>query len=55
MSKADWGKPAYQGRPDPRKVANRFMLVLVLLLLAGFVRLGIKNNWFTPMIEFILS
>jgi hypothetical protein len=55
MSKADWGKPTYQGRPDPIHIANRIMAIIVALLVLGFIQAGIKNDWFTPIINFIIS
>jgi len=52
---ADIRKPAYTGRPEPQKVAQRFMLITVLLLVLGFVRAGIDNKWFDAIIKFINS
>lgn len=48
-------KSVYQGRPDPEKIASRFVLIIVILILLGFVRAGIENEWFEPIIEFVLS
>jgi len=55
MAKKNWGKPAYKGKPEPTKAAKRFMMVLIIILLAGFIKAGIKNNWFGPIIDFIIS
>ena len=52
---ADIRKPAYQGRPEPLKIAKRFINIIIILLVLGFIRAGIDNNWFNPIIEFILS
>jgi hypothetical protein len=49
------GKPAYLGRPDPQLIANRLMLIIVALLILGFIQAGIKNGWFAPIIQFIMS
>jgi hypothetical protein len=49
------GKPAYQGRPDPQKIADRFMLVVIIILVLGFLQAAVKNGWFTSTINFILS
>ena len=46
MSKRQLGLPAYQGRPDPMKAANMFMLVLIIILLAGFIKAGLREGWF---------
>lgn len=54
MSKAKWGLPAYQGRPNPTKAANMFMLVLIIILLAGFIKAGLRENWFEPIKNFIM-
>ena len=50
MSKAKWGMPAYKGRPEPQKVANRFMLILIIILLAGFIKAGTREGWFEGII-----
>ena len=50
MSKAKWGMPAYKGKPAPLKAANRFMLILVILLLAGFIKAGMREGWFDRII-----
>lgn len=52
---ADIRKPAYQGRPDPTKVAQRFMQLIILLLVLGFLRAGVENRWFESIIRFIES
>lgn len=49
------GKPAYQGRPDPQKIADRMMLIIVLLLVLGFIRAGIDNRWFEQFLDFMRS
>jgi len=49
MAKKDWGKPGYRGKPDPLKPANRFMLVLIGLLILGFLQAGFKQGWFTEI------
>ncbi len=54
MSKSKWGLPAYMGRPSPLKAANRFMLVLIIILAAGFIKAGLREGWFEPIIDFIL-
>ncbi len=46
MSKGEWGTPAYKGKPHPMKAANMFMLVLVTILLAGFIKAGLREGWF---------
>jgi len=51
----DIRKPAYQGRPEPQKIAIRFMNIAIILLILGFIRAGIENDWFGATIEFILS
>jgi hypothetical protein len=52
---SDIGKPAYQGRPDPQRVADRAMLLMLILLVLGFFQAAIKNGWFSSAISFILS
>jgi len=54
MSKGKWGLPAYQGKPSPMKAANMFMLVLVIILLAGFIKAGLREEWFEPIRNFIM-
>jgi hypothetical protein len=54
MSKAKWGLPAYVGRPSPLKAANRIMLILLIILFAGFVKAGIRENWFEPLVNFVM-
>ncbi len=54
MSKSKWGKPAYTGRPSPLKAANRVILVLIIILTAGFIKAGLREGWFEPIINFIL-
>ncbi|MFA7169698.1 MAG: hypothetical protein WC178_02485 [Candidatus Paceibacterota bacterium] len=49
------GKPAYQGRPDPQKIADRLMLIFGVLFVLGFLQAGIKGNWFDEIINFIVS
>lgn len=49
------GKPAYQGRPDPQKIPDRVMLIVVVLLILGFLQTAIKNGWFASIIDFIKS
>jgi hypothetical protein len=46
MAKKNWGEPAYKGRPHPLKIANRIILVLILLLLIGFIKAGLREGWF---------
>lgn len=46
MSKGKWGLPAYQGKSNPMKAANTFMLVLVIVLLVGFIKAGLREGWF---------
>ena len=46
MPKEKWKLPAYQGRPHPMKAANMFMLILVIILLAGFIKAGLREGWF---------
>ena len=48
-------QPAYQGRPDPSKVARRFLNLMIVLLILGFFRAAIENEWFVPIIRFIRS
>ncbi len=55
MSKSKWGVSPYKGKPDPMKVANRVMFIFVLILFIGFVKAGLKEGWFDPAIEFIMS
>lgn len=52
---ADIRQPAYQGRPDPSKVAQRFMILMILLLILGFIKAAIDNEWFESIIGFIES
>ena len=54
MAKHTWSTPAYKGKPDTLKVANRFMFVLVLVLLVGFIRAGLREGWFEPIVNFIM-
>ncbi len=54
MTKSKWGTPAYLGKPSPFKAANRFMQVLVFILLAGFIKAGLREGWFEPIIDFIM-
>jgi len=49
------GKPAYQGRPDPQKIADRLMLIIVILLVLGFIQASIKHHWFDSLISFFFS
>lgn len=51
MSKAKWGTPGYKGKPEPLKAANRFMLVLMILLLAGFIKAGLREGWFDSIMN----
>jgi hypothetical protein len=51
MSKERWGAPAYQGKPHPTKAANIFMLVLVIILLVGFIKAGLREGWFEGIIN----
>ena len=53
MSKAKWGTPAYKGRPHPLKAANRFILILIVILLAGFIKAGMREGWFEGMMSSI--
>lgn len=52
---ADIRQSAYQGRPDPTKVAQRFMIITILLLILGFFRAATENRWFEAIIRFIES
>ena len=54
MSKSKWGLPAYVGRPSPLKAANRVMLVLIMILGAGFIKAGLREGWFESIIDFIM-
>jgi len=54
MSKGQWGAPAYKGKPNPMKAANTFMLVLIVILLAGFIKAGLREGWFEPLENFIM-
>ncbi|MCK5085060.1 MAG: hypothetical protein KAQ64_05410 [Candidatus Pacebacteria bacterium] len=54
MSKSKWGLPAYKGRPLPVKAANRFMQILLIVLAAGFIKVGLREGWFEPIIDFIM-
>ena len=54
MPKAKWGTPAYTGRPSSYKVTNRFMMVLFIILAAGFIKVGLREGWFESIINFIL-
>lgn len=49
MAKKDWSLPGYEGKPSPIKAANTFMFVLIVLLLIGFIRVGIREKWFEPI------
>jgi len=51
MAKRKLGLPAYQGRPHPMKAANIFMLVLTIVLLAGFIKAGLREGWFESIIQ----
>ena len=53
MSKAKWGMPGYKGKPDPLKAANRFMLILIIILLAGFIKAGMREGWFEGIMSSI--
>ena len=52
MSKGKWGLPAYRGKPSPMKAANIFMLVLIIILLAGFIKTALREDWFEAIINF---
>ena len=52
MSKKDWQLPGYQGRPEPTEAAKIFMAVLIILLLIGFIKAGLREKWFEPIINF---
>ena len=52
MSKSKWGMPAYKGKPHPLKAANRFMLILVIILLAGFIKAGMREGWFESILSY---
>ncbi len=54
MPKSNWGLPAYVGRPSPLKAANRVMLVMLIILIAGFVKAGLRENWFEPIADFVM-
>ena len=49
--KSRWGTPAYKGKPNPLKAANRFMLVLMIILLIGFIKAGMREGWFEEMLN----
>ncbi|MCK5123038.1 MAG: hypothetical protein KAQ87_02725 [Candidatus Pacebacteria bacterium] len=51
--KSKWGTPAYKGKPEPLKVANRFMLILIIILLIGFIKAGTREGWFDEMMNSI--
>lgn len=53
MAKKDWSLPGYEGKPNPIKAANAFMFVLIVLLLIGFIKVGIREKWFEPIINTI--
>jgi hypothetical protein len=53
MSKAKWGTPGYRGKPEPLKAANRFMLILIILLLIGFIKAGMREGWFDGILNSI--
>lgn len=55
MAKSEWGKPGYQGRPDPQISANKIMIIIVVLLTLGFIQAGIKHKWFTTAYDYVLS
>lgn len=46
MSKGKWSLPAYQGKSDPTRAAATFVLVLAVVLLAGFIKAGLREGWF---------
>jgi hypothetical protein len=52
---SDLGRPAYIGRSEPEKIANRLALIVGVLLVLGFLQAGIKNGWFDTLIAFINS
>ncbi|MEA1937069.1 MAG: hypothetical protein U9N04_03080 [Patescibacteria group bacterium] len=54
MSKAKWGIPAYTGKPHPTKAAGTFMLVLIIILLAGFIKVGLREGWFEGIRDFVM-
>ncbi len=54
MPKSNWGLPAYVGRPSPLKAANRVMLVMLIILIAGFIKAGLRENWFEPIVDFVM-
>jgi hypothetical protein len=51
----NWRAPADRGQPDPEKMAIYIMLVILAVLFMAYVRVGIREGWFEPIIEFILS
>ena len=51
----NWRAPADRGQPDPEKMATYIMLVILAVLFAAYLRVGIREGWFEPIIEFILS
>lgn len=55
MANGNMGKPAYQGRPDPGKIADRMMLVIMMVLILGFLQAGMKYGWFQDAIRFMYS
>ncbi|MEA2097651.1 MAG: hypothetical protein U9P70_01045 [Patescibacteria group bacterium] len=46
MSKSKLGLSAYLGRPSPQKVANRLILVIIIILGTGFIKAGQREGWF---------
>ena len=51
----NWDAPADRGQPDPEEMAVYVMLIILVVLLVACIRVGIREEWFEPIIEFILS
>ena len=51
----DWQAPADRGQPSPEKMASYIMTVILAVLFVAYIRVGLREEWFTPIIEFILS
>lgn len=55
MSQSDWGRPGYQGRPDPTNITNALMRVVLLLFCLGFLSAGFKLGWFNEALYILNS
>jgi len=51
----NWREPADRGQPNPEKMATYIMLIILAVLFVAYIRVGIREGWFEPIIEFILS